>query len=45
MADDSVQRLGELMHLSSLEAIFRELIEQRDLESVAREIVAVVNPS
>jgi ABC-2 type transport system ATP-binding protein len=45
MADDSVQRLGELMHLSSLEAIFRELIEQRDLESVAREIVSVVNPS
>jgi len=32
--------LVELTHLSSLEAIFRELIEQRDLESAP-----VVNPS
>jgi ABC-2 type transport system ATP-binding protein len=43
MADDSVARLRELMNLPSLERIFSELIEQRDLESVAREIAVVVD--
>lgn len=42
MADDSVSRLRELMNLSSLEEIFRELVEQRDLESVAKQIVAAI---
>jgi len=42
MADDSVERLRELMHLPSLEAIFRELIEQRDLEGMARDIVSAI---
>ena len=42
MADDSVARLRELMNLRSLEAIFKELIEQRDLEGVAKSIVAAV---
>ncbi len=42
MAEDSVERLRELMNLSSLEAIFNELIEQRDLEGVARDIVSAI---
>jgi ABC-2 type transport system ATP-binding protein len=42
MAEDSVERLRELMNLTSLEAIFNELIEQRDLESVARDIVSAI---
>ncbi len=42
MADDSVERLRELMNLPSLEAIFAELIEQRDLRGMARDIVSAV---
>jgi ABC-2 type transport system ATP-binding protein len=42
MADDSVEHLRELMHAPSLEEIFAQLVEQRDLESVAREIVAAI---
>lgn len=42
MADDSVERLRDLMHLPSLEEIFSQLIEQRDLEAAARDIVAVM---
>jgi ABC-2 type transport system ATP-binding protein len=42
MADDSVVRLRDLMHLPSLEEIFSQLIEQRDLEATARDIVAVM---
>ncbi len=42
VADDSVERLRGLMNVTSLEAIFKELIEQRDLAGVARDIAAAV---
>jgi len=42
MADDSVERLRELMNLPSLEQIFSELVEQRDLRGVARDIAATL---
>jgi len=42
MADDSVERLRDLMNERSLEGIFAQLTEHRDLESVARDIAAVV---
>ena len=42
MAADSVERLRDLMNVPSLEKIFSQLVEQRDLESVARDIVAVI---
>ena len=43
MAADSVERLRELAGRPSLEQIFSQLVEQRDLEAVAREIVAAVS--
>jgi ABC-2 type transport system ATP-binding protein len=42
MANDDVGRLRELMHLPSLESIFRQLARQHDVESTAREFVAVM---
>src|SRR5579863_6354524 len=42
VADDSVGRLRELMHLPSLEQIFTQLIEQDDMESRARDIAEVM---
>ncbi len=42
MANDSVERLRDLMHLSSLEQIFSELVEQRDLQAVAHDIATVI---
>jgi ABC-2 type transport system ATP-binding protein len=42
MANDSVERLRELMNLPSLIDIFSELTEERDLQAVAREIVSVL---
>ena len=42
MADDSVESLRGLMNLPSLERIFSELVEQRDLEGVARAIASAV---
>lgn len=42
-AADSVEHLRDLMHAPSLEEIFGQLVEQRDLESVARDIVAAVS--
>ena len=42
MAADSVERLRDLMNLPSLEEIFSQLVEQRDLEAVARDIVSVM---
>jgi len=42
MANDSVERLRELMNAPSLDVIFSQLVEQRDLESVAREIVSSI---
>ncbi len=43
MANDSVERLRELMHVPSLEEIFSQLVEQRDLEAVARDIVTAIH--
>jgi ABC-2 type transport system ATP-binding protein len=42
MADDSVERLRKLMNVPSLEEIFAQLVEQRDLEAVARDIVSAI---
>jgi len=42
MANDSVERLRELMNAPSLEEIFSQLVEQRDLECVARDIVSAI---
>jgi ABC-2 type transport system ATP-binding protein len=42
MANDSVARLRDLMDVPSLEEIFSQLVEQRDLEGVARDIVAAI---
>ena len=42
VADDSVSRLRDLMHLPNLEEIFTQLVEQRDMESRAQEIAAVI---
>ena len=41
-AADSVENLRNLMQLPSLEEIFSQLAEQRDLERAARDIVAVM---
>jgi len=41
-AADSVDHLREMMHAPSLEGIFAQLVEHRDLEGVARDIVAAV---
>jgi ABC-2 type transport system ATP-binding protein len=42
MADDSVDRLRDLTDAPSLEGVFAQLVEHRDLESVARDIAAAV---
>ncbi len=42
MANDSVERLRDLMQLPSLEEIFSQMIEHRDLEATARDIVGVM---
>jgi ABC-2 type transport system ATP-binding protein len=42
MAADSVERLRELADKPSLEEIFSQLVEQRDLEAVARDIAAAI---
>jgi ABC-2 type transport system ATP-binding protein len=42
MADDSVDHLRDLMDAPSLEGIFAQLVEHRDLESVARDIAAAI---
>jgi ABC-2 type transport system ATP-binding protein len=42
VADDEVGRLRELMHLPSLEEIFRQLARQEDVGAAAREIAAVI---
>ena len=43
VADDSVERLRDVMALASLEEVFSQLVEQRDPEGTAREIMAVVS--
>ena len=42
VADDSVERLRDVMALASLEEVFSQLVEQRDPEGTARDIVAVI---
>ena len=42
MAADSVERLRDLTKVPSLEEIFSQLVEHRDLESVARDIACVI---
>jgi ABC-2 type transport system ATP-binding protein len=42
MANDSVEHLRELMNAPSLEEIFAQLVEQRDLESLAGDIVCAI---
>jgi len=42
VADDSVSRLRDLMHLPNLEEIFTQLVEQHDMESRAQDIAAAI---
>jgi len=42
VAHDSIVRLRELMHASSLESVFRTLVIETDLDRVARELVDVM---
>ena len=42
MAADSVDRLRDLMNIPTLEGIFAQLVEHRDLESVAHDIVCAI---
>lgn len=42
MAADSVERLRDLMNVPSLEEIFAQLVEERDLKAVARDIVSAI---
>ncbi len=42
MADDSVDNMRKLMNAPSLEEIFSQLVEQRDLQAVARDIAAAI---
>ena len=42
VADDSVTRLRDLMHLPNLEEIFTQLVEQHDMESRARDIASLI---
>jgi hypothetical protein len=42
MAADSVERLRDLTKVPSLEEIFSQLVEQRDLQSVARDIACAI---
>ena len=42
VADDSVSRLRDLLHLPNLEEIFTQLVEQHDMESRARDIAALI---
>jgi ABC-2 type transport system ATP-binding protein len=41
-ADDSVENLRKLANAPSLEEIFTQLVEQRDLEAVARDIAGAI---
>jgi ABC-2 type transport system ATP-binding protein len=42
MADDSVENLRKLANAPSLEEIFSQLVEQRDLRAVARDILSAL---
>ena len=43
MAEDSVSRLRDLMHLPSLEEIFTQLVQHEDMEAVARDIAEAIS--
>ena len=43
LANDSVERLRDLTALPTLEAIFSQLTEERDLRAVARDIVGAIS--
>jgi ABC-2 type transport system ATP-binding protein len=43
VADDPVDRLRDMMHLPNLEEIFKQLVEQQDMETRANEIAAVIS--
>jgi ABC-2 type transport system ATP-binding protein len=43
LADDSVEHLRALRDAATLEEVFSQLVEQRDLEAVAREIVGTIH--
>jgi hypothetical protein len=42
MANDSVERLRDLMNLPSLVDIFAELTEERDLKAAAHDIAGAI---
>ena len=42
VADDSIEQLSHLMHLPSLESIFKELVQQEDTEKSAKEIISLI---
>jgi ABC-2 type transport system ATP-binding protein len=42
VADDSVSRLRDMMHLPNLEEIFTQLVEQHDMESRAHDIATLI---
>ena len=42
MAADSVEHLRDLTKIPSLEEIFSQLVEHRDLEGVARDIACAI---
>jgi len=42
MAENSVDQLRDLMQLSSLEAVFTQLVEQQDMERAARDIADAI---
>jgi ABC-type Na+ transport system ATPase subunit NatA len=42
MANDAVGQLRDLMKLPSLEEIFSQLVQQEDMEAVARDIVDAI---
>lgn len=44
-AEDTVERLRDLMQVPSLEEIFTQLVEQEDMEEVAKNIVAAIATS
>jgi ABC-2 type transport system ATP-binding protein len=42
-AEDSVERLRDLLHLPSLEEIFTQLVQHEDMEVVAKDIAAAIS--
>jgi hypothetical protein len=42
MAEESVSQLRDVMNLSSLEAVFTQLVEQQDMEKTARDIADAI---